>query len=370
MKVLLATPLLAPDIGGPATYAKILLEEIPKRGIEIDTAYFGEVRDKPKILRHLAYLFLVLRKTRGVDIVYALDPVSVGLPARIAAYLAGKKFMIRIAGDYAWEQGMQRFGVIDTLDDFSKRSGYGFSVSVLKFIQFMVANSARKIVVPSNYFKGVITNWGVREEKIKTIYSVFEFSQTIPDKQACRDELGIHGTILLSAGRLVPWKGFPLLIQLLSELKSKYLEIKLYIAGDGPDRQVLEALVRRFGLEEYVVLLGQLSKETLSKYVRASDVFLLNTSYEGFSHQLLEVMAIGTPIVTTPVGGNVELIKDEVSGLFAPFDDKRVWIEKTTSLIEDQSFSQTITDGAKKRVSTFTVERMVDELVATFNEIK
>jgi glycosyltransferase involved in cell wall biosynthesis len=70
------------------------------------------------------------------------------------------------------------------------------------------------------------------------------------------------------------------------------------------------------------------------------------------------------------VGGNVELIKDEVSGLFAPFDDKRVWIEKTTSLIEDQSFSQTITDGAKKRVSTFTVERMVDELVATFNEIK
>jgi glycosyltransferase involved in cell wall biosynthesis len=255
MKILLATPLLSPDIGGPATYAKILFDELPKQNITITTAYFGEIRHLPKIIRHIAYFYLVLKKTRGVDVVYALDAVSVGLPARMAAFLSSKKFLIRIAGDYAWEQGVQRLGVVDNLDDFSKQSGYGLQVSLFKFIQFVVAITADKVIVPSNYFKGIVMNWGVPSEKIKVIYSVFGLPESTITKQTCRDELGVHGVLLLSAGRLVPWKGFGMLIELVSELKNKYPEVKLLIAGSGPEQKALEALISKLNLGQYVVLL-------------------------------------------------------------------------------------------------------------------
>lgn len=370
MRLLIATPLLAPDIGGPATYVKILLNELPRHGVEIDIAFFGEVRHRSKVVRHLAYFWLIFKKARGVDIVYALDPVSVGFPARLAAFLMGKKFMVRIAGDYAWEQGTQRFGVSDTLDDFSKRSGYGLQVSILKFVQFIVASSSEVIIVPSNYFKSIIVNWGVHEGKIKVIYSVFELKDEIKGKQVCRDLFGIHGIILLTAGRLVPWKGFPMLIELISGLKNKYLESTLLIAGDGPMRKDLEALVLKYGLEDHVKFLGNVAKDKLAHYVSASDVFLLNTSYEGFSHQLLEVMAIGTPIITTPVGGNVELIKDEISGLFAPFDDKTVWLEKIEMILGDPAFGEKLVRGAKKEIANFTVEKMVEDLLAEFAKVE
>ena len=62
---------------------------------------------------------------------YALDPVSVGLPASLAALVLGKKFILRVAGDYAWEQGRQRFGVTDELDEFQLKK-YGWRVERLR----------------------------------------------------------------------------------------------------------------------------------------------------------------------------------------------------------------------------------------------
>jgi glycosyltransferase involved in cell wall biosynthesis len=67
---------------------------------------------------------------------------------------------------------------------------------------------------------------------------------------------------------------------------------------------------------------GMVSREELAERIFASDAFVLNTAYEGLSHQLLEVMSMGVPIVTTPVGGNVELIRDGESGMFVPYDDR------------------------------------------------
>src|SRR5882757_11201743 len=105
MKILLATPLYPPDSGGPSTYAKMLADELPKRGIEVTLLKFSEVRHLPPGVRHIAYFLKCISRARGVDAVYALDPVSVGVPASFAAKVLGKKFILRVPGDYAWEQG-------------------------------------------------------------------------------------------------------------------------------------------------------------------------------------------------------------------------------------------------------------------------
>ncbi|MEK7531600.1 MAG: hypothetical protein AAB545_01600, partial [Patescibacteria group bacterium] len=109
MKMLIATGLFSPDIGGPATYSKILLEKLPREGIETTILPFGAVRHLPRLLRHLVYFFRVLLAGRSVDVIYAQDPVSVGFPVFLASKVLKKPFLLKIVGDYAWEQGVQRF---------------------------------------------------------------------------------------------------------------------------------------------------------------------------------------------------------------------------------------------------------------------
>ncbi len=81
MKILIATGIYPPDIGGPATYSKLLKDELPGRGIDVQVLSFGQVRHLPKIIRHFSYLLKILKLGRGVDVIYAQDPVSVGFPA-------------------------------------------------------------------------------------------------------------------------------------------------------------------------------------------------------------------------------------------------------------------------------------------------
>src|SRR3989344_5380970 len=151
MKVLIATPLYPPEIGGPATYAEILKQAWGNDAIIVK---FSDVRKYPKIVRHLLYFRMVLKAARKADVVFALDPVSVGLPAMKAAQKAGKPFIVKIVGDYAWEQGVQRFGVTQNLDEFVKTKQTNFFIRGLQKVQISVARGVEKVIVPSEYLKG------------------------------------------------------------------------------------------------------------------------------------------------------------------------------------------------------------------------
>jgi glycosyltransferase involved in cell wall biosynthesis len=135
-KLLLATGIYPPDIGGPATYSKLLYEKLPAQGIAVWVLSFGSVRRYPKAIRHVLYMWKLLWLSRGVDCIYAQDTISVGLPAAIVSKITRKKLLLKIVGDYAWEQGVQRFGVTDRLDVFvTKYVQYVWQVRVLKIIE-------------------------------------------------------------------------------------------------------------------------------------------------------------------------------------------------------------------------------------------
>ena len=104
MKILLATPLYPPEIGGPSTYTKMLEENLPEHDIELVVVPYGQVRKYPKIIRHLIFTYKLIRSSRSCNFIYALDPVSVGLPALLASRIVRKPFMLRVPGDYAWNK--------------------------------------------------------------------------------------------------------------------------------------------------------------------------------------------------------------------------------------------------------------------------
>jgi glycosyltransferase involved in cell wall biosynthesis len=358
MKILIATGIYPPDIGGPASYSKALFDELPKKGIEALVLSFGEVRHYPKVIRHFAYFFKTISRARGCDIIYAQDPVSVGLPAVVAAKILRKKFILKVVGDYAWEQGVSRFEVKDLLDEFSRKfGGYGLAVFILKRIETYVAKRAEKIVVPSKYLKQIVSNWGIDKNKITVVYNSFDGEIQNDTENVPRER------IIFSAGRLVPWKGFLTLIALMPRLIRHFPEIKLIIAGEGSERRKLERAIKELSLSSSVFLAGPLSQEKLFKYIRSASVFVLNTAYEGFSHQLLEVMALGTPVVTTDIGGNPEVIENEKNGLLVKLDDRDAIVRSVEKILLNEAFSGELTENARRTVALFNRERMINETV-------
>lgn len=363
MKILIATGLYAPEIGGPATHTALLEVELPKHAIDAVVYPFSSVRKYPKIVRHIVYTFGLMRRAKGASVMYALDPVSVGLPALIAARLTGTRFVLRVAGDYAWEQAVQRFGVTMLLDEFSARkSEQPFSVRILMRIESFVAHHAAEVVVPSNYLKQIVMGWGVPEEKITTIYNAFTPPVIPEEREALRNTFGYTDFVIVSAGRLVPWKGFAALIDALKELRDEGVAVSLAIAGDGPDQDALMARAQERDIADHVRFFGRLPQEELMRAIKGADIFALNTGYEGFSHQLLEVMALSVPVVTTPKGGNPELVEEEVTGLLVPYDDRAAIVGAVRRLVQDPDLRARLARAAYARAHSFTVPRMVEDI--------
>jgi glycosyltransferase involved in cell wall biosynthesis len=361
MKILVATGIYPPDIGGPATYSKLLKDELPKRGIDVKVLSFGEVRHLPKIVRHLAYFTKILKMSKGVDLVYSQDPVSVGLPSILAAKILGKKFILKMVGDYAWEQQQQKNGnSFFTMEDFQNMK-VDLITSFRRKIERFVGKKSDRVVVPSNYLKKIVVSWGVKEEKIKVVYNAFASKNVDETKEELRKIFGFEGNIIFSVGRLVPWKGFELLIEIMKDLPN----IKLFIAGDGPDKEKLKKKIKDLRLDDRVKLVGRLEQNDLLKKIKASDLFVLNTGYEGLSHQLLEVMAVGTPIITTNMGGNLEVVDDGKEGILVSYNNKKELKKAILCLLNDKEKTENLAKNAQEKVKSFNKEKMLEKTINT-----
>ena len=363
-KLLIATGLYPPDIGGPATYVRMLEENPLEHDVDFIIVPFTHVRHLPKVIRHVVFAWRLWCHAKGVDAVYALDSISVGVPALVVSFLVRKPFIIRLGGDYAWEQGQQRFGLEMMLDEYTaNKKAAALPVRVLARIQAFVVCRAKKIVVPSQYMRDIVSTWGATDAQMEVIYSALFPLEVSQSKADLRQELGYKGTVLFSAARLTPWKGFEVLLEVVATLVEVYPDITLVIAGDGPQQENLERKAKALGIEKQVVFKGRLPKENLGAALKASDVFVLNTAYEGLSHQLLEVMDMGVPVVTTSVGGNPELITDGVSGLTVPYNDSQALRKAIERVVNSEDLRQRMVAQARIRTKDFNQDKVVVDFV-------
>ena len=365
MRIVLATPLYPPEIGGPATYAKLLAEGLPEKGIEVVLVKFGDVRHLPKGIRHIAYFWRIFRALTGADLALALDPVSVGLPVCIASWLARKPFTVKIVGDYAWEQGRQRFGIAATLDDFVKTRRVPLAVWFLRRVQTGVASYAKHVLVPSRYLEDIVAAWGIPRAKIKVIYNAVpvEAYGEVPPAVA-----KLSRPLVVTAGRLVPWKHIDGVIAAVAELRKNGIPASLAIVGEGPE---LARLVHR--AEETLggdyVFTGALSHADTLATMASAGTFVLNSSYEGLSHFLIEALTLGVPAIATAVGGNAEVIIDEETGLLVPFGDVPMLVDALMRVLADEEMRARLSTRAKESANRFAVPTMLAS-VARFLEHK
>ncbi|MDP3741429.1 MAG: glycosyltransferase family 4 protein [bacterium] len=357
MRLLICTGIFPPEIGGPATYSKTLAAEFSKRGHEVMVITYSDkesgIRNYESRLKfpvnrisrswfkpwhYYKYFRAVKKHGRWADLIYAQDPVSAGYPSYLASRILKKPFAVKITGDYSWEQATSRGLTDKMIDEFQNLESYSGPIKKIRRIQVRVCKEARLVIVPSEYLKRIVLGWGVKEKRIKVIYNAIKQPDLRISKEEARQKHGISADdfLIVSAGRNVPWKGFSLLREVVDELKQTNPHIRLEILHEAP-------------------------QQTLHQYIKAADVFVLNTAYEGLSHILVEAMAIGTPIITTNVCGNPEVVEDGKTGILIEFNNTEQLRQAIAQIMADAGLRQKYSGNGQEILTKFSFDKMIEE---------
>lgn len=377
MRVLITSPVFPPDLGGPAVYVPSLARFLLERGHTVkvvafcsDPAPSGQPFPVVSILpaslpiRYLRAFFAVLREARDADVVYVNEHLA--LLHVLAARLRGKPVMIRIMVDGAWEIA-HRYGWCgeDDIVTFQTKT-YGWKVKLTRSLQKRWWKMSAHIVACSEFLRQILVrNYGVSAEKVQRIYNAYHgpLAESVRETPAqARDALGLREgrRYLLTICRLMVWKRVDGIIEALKGLPD---DVHLLVAGDGDMQGAWEALAQRLGLAERVSFLGSVPHAKIPLYIRAAEVFVLNSEYEGLSHTLLEALNLGTPIVTSDVGGNPEVVVEGENGFLVDPRDTHELRDKIERLLADADLRRRMAASGQARRERF-------DRAATFAEVE
>ena len=173
--------------------------------------------------------------------------------------------------------------------------------------------------------------------------------------------------LITVCGRLTSSKNYPLLLKSFAIIQRE-IKARLLILGEGEKRKSLEDLVDKLGIQDKVMFLG--FQKNPFKYIAKSNIFVLSSSWEGFSIVIVEAMACGVPVISTRCpSGPDEIITDEVNGLLVPVANVDAMAQAILRLLKDESLSNRLAEAGKKRAKDFKVEKMVAEYERLFEVV-
>lgn len=183
-------------------------------------------------------------------------------------------------------------------------------------------------------------------------------------------ELSFEPPELLCLGRLVHDKGFHTAVEAFASIRQRFPAARLTIAGDGPDRPVLEGLVRALGLEEAVRFTGWVSPEDVPATINRSSVVIMPSREESFGLVALESGLMGRPVVASRVGGLPEVVRHGETGFTVSRDDPQAFADAALRLLEDPDRARRFGEAGRKRgLAIFSLERYVDEYDALYRRL-
>jgi glycosyltransferase involved in cell wall biosynthesis len=383
MRILITSPVFPPDLGGPAVYVPSLGRFLVERGHEVTVVAFCS-EPEPKghpfrvvsisrgslPVRYAKAFLIVWREASSADVVYVNEHLA--LLHVLAARLAGRNVMIRLMVDGAWEIS-HRKGWIGG-DDIASFEGkrYGGKVELVRKLQRTWWGWCRRLIACSDFLRRIpIEHYGVDARKVQLVYNAYN-GPTAADVRETRDEaraaLGLarEPRYLLTICRLMVWKRVDGILHALKGLPG---DVELLVAGDGDMLEPWRALARELGLGERVHFLGNVPYERIPLLIRAADVFVLNSEYEGLSHTLLEVSALGVPIVASNVGGNPEVVEDGVNGFLVPPRDPEKLLAALSKLLADPEMGRAFARAGQARMGRFSRESTFSTIEAALRDV-
>lgn len=234
-----------------------------------------------------------------------------------------------------------------------------------RFLYVLMSNFV-KIITVSEIIKNQLIEIGVKEKKIKVIYSGIDLSKYHQVKiypfDPSRGKMTI-GTV----GRLEKEKGHEYLIRAFKAFLEIYPQSKLIIIGLGGQRQNLMWLAKKLEIDRRVHFLG--FQKDVAKSINYFDIFVLpSAKRESFGLVLLEALACQKPVIASKIGGIPEIIEHKKDGLLIEPANTEEIVQALNYLCHHPEEAQAMAEqGRRKVLQQFTQERMVREFEQAFN---
>lgn len=216
----------------------------------------------------------------------------------------------------------------------------------------------KRIITPSAFAREKFIECGLDGEKIKVIHNFIDTGSFVPSYGG--------GDYVIFFGRLVAEKGIDVLI----EAAAKTTDIKVLIAGEGPQRDYLEARRAEVGAAN-VEFLGYVDREDLLPLIQGS-MFVVVPSiwYENFPYNVLESLALGKPVIGSRIGGIPETVEDGRTGFLVEPRDAETLARRMTLLAGDPALRENLGRNARARVEKeFSAGIHYDKLIALYNDV-
>lgn len=234
-------------------------------------------------------------------------------------------------------------------------------------------------VDPVAHKSGALTRWGrrgfyrraakivVQSESVRKSYhesirarcKVINNFVSLPEHNpSCSEEKQERRPVIIGMGRLVPQKGFDILIRSFSKIAEKYPNWTLTIYGEGSERQILEALIHELGLGHRIHLPGV--AEDVGQVFSEMSIFVLSSRYEGFPNVLLEAMSYGVAVISFDCpSGPREIIRDRHDGILIAPESVDGLSSAMCSLIADEPERIRLGQHARRSVNRYAPDKVM-----------
>jgi len=357
MNILQILPRL--DVGGVETGTLDLSRELVKRGHKVIVVSNGGRMVKElisikathiKLPVHKKSLFTILRmikrleriiKEERIDIVHARSRVP-GIIAFFAARHTGANFITTAHGYYSKHL-------------LSRIMGWG-----------------RFVIVASTVIgRHMIEDFGVPRERIRFIprgvdLEKFKFNPIDPSSHKREYKIGI-------VGRITPIKGHAFFLQAIARVVRIFPKVKILIIGDAPEHKPeyienLKALIRKLNIERFVEFLG--SRHDIPKVMSELDLLVLpSVGQEAFGRVIIEAGASGVPVIATRIGGAVDIVENNKTGILVKPGDIMEMVDSILHLLKDRNLAKNLALEARKKVEReYSLTRMAESTIKLYEE--
>jgi glycosyltransferase involved in cell wall biosynthesis len=370
LKILHVGKFYPPDIGGIESVTSSLAEGAAAAGHDVTVACMGfhnasEVTEggvcveRSKLAAQVAsqplsfrYLVRAVWLARHADIVHFHAPNMLGA---LAVLLAGRRPRLLVH----WHSDVRNKGLLGVL---LRPLELALLRRADRIIATSLAYAEHSPLIQKHSYKVSIVPIGVKDAATPA-----NAHERLPEFVMRR----LRGrSLVLSIGRLVPYKGFSVLVE-----AAKWMpDVLVVIVGNGPLKRVLTEASERAGVQESILFTGAVDAPTLSALLHNANLFCLPSvdRAEAFGVVLLEAMAHGLPVVATRIpGSGVSWVNlDGTSGINVEIQDSKALAEACNAIVEDPRLCEVLARGARDRyLSNFTENIFVAKVLAIYGEV-
>jgi glycosyltransferase involved in cell wall biosynthesis len=320
--------------------------------------------------------FLALLKLASeYDVILVSGFRILGVPAVLASKFLGKRCILKadnngeMSGEY-FRGGLQKIRLRPQSIPFK----------LYLSIRNKIFSRANGFVAISNDIAVELKNNRINKEKL--IYRIPNsvnsdiFCPADPmEKNNLRLRLNLPAgePLITYTGRLVSYKGLPLLLKVWVDIVQKYPQARLLLVGGGSlDIYNCEIDLKNFiennRLQDSVILVGEVIN--VHEYLKASDIFVFPTQKEAFGISLIEAMACGLPVITTPVGGLKDIVQDGINGLVVEAGNSNQLFDALDKLISKRELRSQFAEASRQTImDRYSTDIVTRQYIEVFNHV-